>query len=230
MELTVLGKYGPYPKGENGACSGYIIKNEDDLLVLDLGSGALGRLLDEVDIREVKNIFISHLHFDHTSDLLPLRYLLEDLNLKVNIYTKYEDSEWYDLLLSHPNFNVINVDEGDTVKVGSMTLSFIRVKHIESSLAVVIEGDKKLCYTGDTAYCGGVEKCFEAGDIILADCSKPSGFKALHMTVDEAKRFAEKYPEKLIIATHQSTDYDPEEDLKEYKNILALKNKARILL
>ena len=71
MELTVIGKYVPYGKEKNGCASCYLVKNDEDLLVMDMGSGTLSRLMGFVDIKKVKNIFISHLHYDQTSDLLP---------------------------------------------------------------------------------------------------------------------------------------------------------------
>ena len=73
MELTVLGKYGPYPKAGGGAASGYLVKNGGDSLLLDMGSGTLSRLLSSVDLKNLGGIFISHLHYDHTTDLLPLK-------------------------------------------------------------------------------------------------------------------------------------------------------------
>ena len=107
MKLTVLGKYGPYGKAGDGCASSYLVENDGEYIVLDMGSGTLARLCDRVDIKKVKHIFISHLHFDHTSDLLPFRYLLEELSQTVNIYTHREDSQWYNILFDHPNFNII---------------------------------------------------------------------------------------------------------------------------
>ena len=124
MELTVLGKYGPYGKAKTGAASGYLVTDRDEKIVLDMGSGTLSRLMGVTDIKTVKHIFVSHLHFDHTSDLLPFRYLLEELNHTVNIYTRKEESEWYKILFDHPNFNVVNVDEDTEIKIGDMTLGF----------------------------------------------------------------------------------------------------------
>ncbi len=223
MELTVLGKYGPYPAENDGACSGYLVENKGSLLVLDMGSGSLGKLISRVDIRDVTDIFISHHHYDHTSDLLPLRYMLEVSGNVVNIYTKHSDSVWYKILFTHPNFNVINVDEGSAVKVGSMELSFVKANHIDSSLAVIIKGEKTLCYTGDTDYFEGISACFERSDYVLADCCKPSGDKAKHMTVDDAKRLAEKYPDKTIIATHQPPEFNPVNEFASFGNIIIAK-------
>ena len=103
MKLTVLGKYGPYPKAGTGAASGYLVTQGETALVMDMGSGTLSRLCNCIDVRKITAIFISHLHYDHTSDLLAFRYLLEDLNHKVTIYTAASDSEWYKILFS-PHF------------------------------------------------------------------------------------------------------------------------------
>ena len=56
MELTVLGKYGPYPKAGGGAASGYLVKNGGDSLLLDMGSGTLSRLLSSVDLKNLGGI------------------------------------------------------------------------------------------------------------------------------------------------------------------------------
>lgn len=220
MELTVLGKYGPYPK-PGGACSGYLVKNGDDILLLDMGCGVLSGLLEYVDVTQLTAIFISHLHYDHTSDLLPLRYLLEDLHHTLTIYTAYEDSEWYRLLFRHPNFNIVNIDEDSVIHLPNTCLRFVKMQHACPDYGVVMQGDSGvLCYTGDTERCENVEKCCQACDVVLADCSKPSGSCASHMTVDDAKELAEAYCCR-IIATHQSANYHPAQDIANNPLIIA---------
>lgn len=213
MELTILGKYGPYGKAGDGCSSGYLVKNGDDCIVLDMGCGTLSRLMAEADITKIKHIYISHLHYDHTSDLLVFRYLLEELSQTVNIYTHREDTQWYNILFDHPNFNVIDIDENTVINIGSMELSFLPMKHTVTDYAIIIKGDKTLCYTGDTLFNDNVLKCFETSDLVLADCSKPKGFNGPHMTVEDAVRLSKHYPETKIIATHQSADYNPKNDL-----------------
>ena len=217
MELTVLGKYGPYPNA-TGCASGYLVKNRGDLLVMDMGSGTLSRLMALTDIREVRHIFISHLHYDHTSDLLPFRYLLEELNHSVNIYVHREDTAWYRLLFSHPNFKVRDIDENTEIKAGSMTLNFLKMEHTSNDYAIIVRGEKTLSYTGDTVYNENVLKCLRLSDTVLADCSKPESFKGPHMTVGQAKELAEKYGAE-IIATHLSASFDPTRELEGFENI-----------
>lgn len=218
MELTVLGKYGPYGKAATGAASGYLVKNQDDYLVMDMGSGTLSRLIGAVDITKIRHIFVSHLHFDHTSDLLPLQYLLEEKNHTVNIYTHKEETPWYKILFGHPNFNIINIDENSRLRIGGMALSFVPMKHTATDYAVIINGEKTLCYTGDTVFNGNLPKCFETSDCVLADCSKPRNFKGPHMNVSDAISLSQKYPAR-IIATHLSADFDPTREFEKYKNI-----------
>lgn len=229
MELTVLGKYGPYGKAGTGAASGYLVKNQDDYLVMDMGSGTLSRLMGVVDIRQIKHIFISHLHFDHTSDLLPFRYLLEELDHTVNIYTHKEDTPWYKILFDHPQFNVINIDGNSEIKIGSMELSFLQMRHTVTDYAVIIKGEKTLCYTGDTVYNDNIQKCFEISDFVLADCSKPKGFDGPHMNIENAIELSKKYSAK-IIATHLSADFDPTEIFKPYKNIAVAEELKKYIL
>lgn len=218
MELTVLGKYGPYPKAGTGAASGYLVSDGGVNLALDMGSGTLARLQQMTDISRLDGIFISHLHYDHTSDLLPLRYLLEDLDRTLTVYTAYEDSEWYKLLFGHPNLKVVNVDSSSVIRLGSLTLRFYDMLHTVPCLAVRIEGSKTLVYTGDTMYNDNILAALVGADCALADCSKPDGFNGPHMTVSIAKKLNAETGVR-IISTHLSPDYSPEEEYKEFPGI-----------
>lgn len=218
MKLTVLGKYGPYPKAGAGAASGYLVTQGETALVMDMGAGTLARLQQAIDVKKITAVFISHLHYDHTSDLLPFRYLLEDLNHTVTIYTAYSDSEWYKILFSHPNFNVVNISPESAVTQGNFKLSFYEMKHTVPCLAVRVEGEKTLVYTGDTLYNENIERACRGADILLADCSKPEGFKGPHMNVSHAKELNEKLGIR-IISTHLSPDYSPESEYKDYPGI-----------
>lgn len=218
MKLTVLGKYGPYPKSGTGAASGYLVSDGGVNLALDMGSGTLARLQAATDIAKLDGIFISHLHYDHTSDLLPLRYLLEDLGSTLTVYTAYDSGEWYKLLFDHPNLRVVNVDSSSVIRLGGLTLRFYDMLHTVPCLALRIEGGKTLVYTGDTMYNPNIPAAVDGADCVLADCSKPDGFNGPHMTVSAAKKLNADTGVR-IISTHLSPDYSPEEEYKEFPGI-----------
>ena len=76
MELTVLGKYGPFPK-EGGATSSYLLKVDGKVILIDCGAGSVSRLLKHARIEDIDVIIVSHFHFDHSSDLGVLIYWIE---------------------------------------------------------------------------------------------------------------------------------------------------------
>ena len=201
MELTVLGKYGPYPQGSNGACSGYLITENNTKLLVDCGSGVLGRLMDICDLKTIDAIYLTHLHFDHTSDLLPMRYLLDDLNHTLKVYTYIEDTPWAKILLDNKRFEVIGIDENSKVVVGDLNLEFYKMSHPVTNHGVLVSGNKRLGITGDTMFCDNVITLAKKSDYLLADCSKPIGFNGPHMSADKAIEIINQTGVK-IFATH----------------------------
>src|SRR2546426_9380799 len=75
MRLTVLGK-SPSWQDAGGACSGYLIEEEDTAVVLDCGNGVFSKLRRFRDYTAVDAVLISHLHADHFLDLVPFSYAL----------------------------------------------------------------------------------------------------------------------------------------------------------
>ena len=219
MKLTVLGKYGPYPKEGDHASSCYLVQGGSTSLVLDMGPGSLSRLMQAADLRKINGIFISHLHYDHTSDLLPFRYLLEDMNLKMKIFVRREESPWYDILFGHPDFEVINVSPSSPVTAGDFKLTFYEMKHTVPCLGVKVQqDDKALFYTGDTLFNDNIYPALNGTDLLLADCSKPAGFTGPHMTVENAKEINGNTGVR-IISTHLSPGYDPDDEYKNFPGI-----------
>lgn len=222
MKLTVLGKYGPYPKKGDGATSCYLVEDKETSIILDMGAGTLSRILKKIEVEKIDAIFLSHIHFDHTSDLLPFRYLLDDIGIPITIYTHYVDSEWYRILLTHPKFNVVNIDETSKIKLKDLELSFYKMTHPVPNYAIKIAGTKTLVYTGDTVYNDNILIACKDTDLLLADCCKPQNFAGPHMTVDDAIVIHKKTGVK-ILATHLNPDYSPEQFFMPYPEISVAK-------
>ena len=75
MQVTVLGK-SPSWQDAGGACSGYLVRDGQTTVVLDMGNGAFSQLRRHVDYVDVHGVVVSHMHADHFLDLVPYSYAL----------------------------------------------------------------------------------------------------------------------------------------------------------
>jgi len=89
MHIKILGS-GTMLSNERNP-SGYLIKSQNHLVLLDCGPGILKRLINlNVDVIFLSALFLSHFHIDHYSDVLPIlmrRYLKnQQINKKLTIF------------------------------------------------------------------------------------------------------------------------------------------------
>ena len=96
MKLTILGEYGPFaPAG--GACSSYLLQGKHGgNILLDLGNGGLAQMQKYLSISQIDAVVLTHLHFDHISDLQILGYALSQLKLprKPALYLPKRRKRW----------------------------------------------------------------------------------------------------------------------------------------
>jgi ribonuclease BN (tRNA processing enzyme) len=75
VRITVLGK-SPSWQDAGGACSGYLVEQDDTSVLLDCGNGVFSKLRCFCDYVDLDAVVISHLHADHFLDLVPFSYAL----------------------------------------------------------------------------------------------------------------------------------------------------------
>ena len=157
MEVKVLGCYGRFaPVG--GATSGYLITtNSGKNIVIDLGSGCLSNLQKHIDIKDIDVIILSHLHFDHVSDVGVLKYALGFLGVKnVKLYMPQTPVDMFNIISG--GYNVESICEGKVVEDFGVKIEFVANHHPVETFAVrVYEGNNLLTYTSD---------CMTASDVI----------------------------------------------------------------
>jgi len=75
IQRPALHVLGCAPAGGNPgeACSGYLVTAGGSRVLLDCGPGVLASLLAR-DAAPLDAIVLSHLHFDHVADLIPLGF------------------------------------------------------------------------------------------------------------------------------------------------------------
>lgn len=229
MELKTLGIYGPYPKAGGSACSSYLVKTENAKLVLDFGSGALTRLTAEEDVGSVDAIILSHTHFDHVSDMLPLTYLMELRPGKLKVFLPKTEDNWYLKLLNKDCFEAYEVEAGDKTELNGAIVEFFAARHTVPTLGIKIsDGGKSLYYTGDTVWFDELKEYVRGADAILADAAKPLGFKGPHMSYDKARLLKEASGGKVIL-THLSPDFDPSSALNDSDITVAEEGKTYVI-
>ncbi len=211
MFLTVLGNNGPYPD-KGGATSGYLLEINNQKLLLDCGSGVFANLIKLISPSELSAILITHLHFDHVSDLGVLAYYLNVAGKKIKLYLP-DKSEFIEQIVKLNAFEVEFYSQGQ-INLNEISVSATQVKHPVKSFALTFKTDKTFTYTGDTNFCPQVENLFKMSDTILCDaCFLQNSWaeNKPHMSVKGICELGQKYSVKTIL-----THLNPQTDKQKY--------------
>ncbi len=218
MKLTALGKYGPYPRAK-GNTSGYLLQVNNQNVLIDVGSGVTSNLISKIDVSDLSFIILSHLHFDHVSDIGVLSYALSFSKRqdKIKVYLPKTDCAVYNLISKIEIFNIVHVEENRLYNEGELTFSFYKMKHPVLSYGVKFYYDNKVfAYTGDTVFNESVVELSKNCDLVVADgafLQKDFTPSKPHMSVKEACSL-QKYAKKVLIS-HINPNYSDDEVDKE---------------
>lgn len=225
MKLTVLGCQGPYPAA-GGACSGYLLEEGGCRVLIDCGSGVLSRLLRYIRPWELEAVLLSHLHYDHTADLLVARYALEYARIKgwrsepLPLCSPPEPAAELQRLLYKENFAPVSLSVADTLQLGPFYFSFLETIHALPCLAMRIESEKGiLAYSGDTEYFDGLIDFVAGADLFLCEANFQEADMAAapsnHLSAAGAARLATRAGVKRLLLTHLHPERDPALSLEE---------------
>lgn len=226
LRLTVLGSATPWPDVDN-ACSGYLVSGSGTRVWVDAGTGTLAQLRRHVLLDELDAIWISHLHADHTADLLTAYYgaLHADVRLKAPI-PLYGPPGIADRLADfltntatrspvESAFAFHELYDGHRVQVGALTLTSRSVEHGVPAFAVRIEsGGASLVYSGDTAPCAALTELAQGCDVLLCEADSaqaPPVGEQVHHTPEDAGGTAGAARAGRLIVTHVGPSLTPEE-------------------
>ena len=212
MRLTILGNNGPYP-APGGACSGYLLESDSGrtTILLDCGTGVLARLLETISLDRLDAVVLSHLHFDHMSDMLPMHYALQFNPRKrpLNVYAPMQPAE-VRAMLSGGSIDVWPMNEA---VIGEMKLSFCPVRHPVETYAVSIECDgARMVYTGDSNTDYALELFCDSADLLLADAGLSAADhseRSPHLSAELCGKLARDVGARRLLLTHLNPKYDP---------------------
>ncbi|MDW7652167.1 MAG: MBL fold metallo-hydrolase [Bacillota bacterium] len=224
MLLTVLGCYGPYPPAGQ-CCSGYLLQAGGHSVLLDCGNGVLSRLRYFVEPWELEAVIVSHLHNDHISDLMILRYAMmvrrqTEPGKPLHVYAPQEPAADYQRL-SYKNYVVTNpLNDQTSLDIGPMRFTFTRGVHpVPSYLTTVEHEGKKLVYSGDTEFFPALPQVIDGADLFLCEANYLRGDidagHPNHMAAYQAARAAAEGGVGKLVLTHHHPDRDSAAGLRE---------------
>ena len=231
MRLTILGNNGPYP-APGGACSGYLLETDDASarVLMDCGTGVLARLSERVSIEALDAILLSHLHFDHMSDMLPLHYLLQFHPLPRRLIVAAPDTP-QDVRGLLPDAQ-IDLRGTEPLVIGGMNIDFMRVRHPVETYAIRVRAEgKTLVYTGDTNTVPGLVNFCSGADLLRADAGLSAADYAEgkpHLSAELCGRLAKDAGAKRLLLTHFNPKYDPDALLAEAREAFPAAEIARL--
>lgn len=220
MKLTILGSGTCVPYADRGS-SGYALEVPGTSLLLDCGSGTAWKLARAgISYLDIDHVFLSHLHPDHTGDLVPFLFATKyafgspygskrEKPLKLWGGPGFADffaalSNAYKDWILPEGLSAEELGEGAR-DFGGFVLTSAAVPHIESSLAYRIDsGGKSLVYSGDTDFSDALIGLAHDADALLIECALPDEARKTtgHLTPDEVINIANRSGAKRVIVTH----------------------------
>ncbi|MDD4081134.1 MAG: MBL fold metallo-hydrolase [Eubacteriales bacterium] len=216
MKVKVMGFSGAYPAA-NGACSGYLVSDGDTRLMLDFGSGVLPRLMALMDPADLSAIVMSHWHYDHASDLLPLAYYIEINKLRLRLVAPAEPQPLRQLIAER-SFELRSLAE--TGEAGGLRLESHPVKHPVPAYALKLTNaqGKVIVYTGDAVGGEGLKDFCREADLLICDAAFTRAQwnpNLPHFSAAQAGELARDANAKRLMITHFMPGADVKTLLKE---------------
>ncbi len=220
MDIRVLGCNGPYPAA-GGTCSGYLISEGDDRVLMDCGPGVLSRLMTRLDPARLTAVLLSHSHGDHCSDMMAFRYYMDirrqqDQVEPLPVYAPRDDnSPVIRFLAESESFCMHWIKAGDALQAGNLAIACGPARH---PVPAVGFRAGSFGYTGDTTVLPELADFYRGVSVLLADgCFLRSQWQksSPHMAAFQAAELARDANAGRLIVTHLRPDVDEATLLKE---------------
>src|SRR5947209_10122842 len=235
MRVTVLGKSPSWQDAE-GACSGYLIVEQDTRVVLDCGNGVFGKLRRYCDYTRIDAVVLSHLHADHFLDLVPFAYALT-YSPRQRRDSHGDDSPprprlvaprgaaatfrrvvgaWGSEDLIENAFALEEYQPADEPRIGSLRFALHLVPHFTETFAVAVEpadGGGRFVFGADSRPTAELVRFARGADLLMLEATlttpERSGERG-HLTPREAGEHGRAAETRRLVLTHFSDELDTE--------------------
>lgn len=221
LRLTVLGcsSAAPHPAWP---AAGFLVDWDDTHVLFDVGQGVIRRLESILDPTTLDAIVIGHMHADHYLDVAGLRYLFPwgvEAPRRLPIHLPPGGRTRFDALATaiseRPGFfdlayDAREYDPSGPLRIGDLTIRFVRGRHYVPAWGVVIEGPdgSRLGYTGDTGPSDSVVEAMRGVDLLLIEgalvLAAHDDVERGHLTPEEAIDMARRASVGSALVVHYS--------------------------
>jgi ribonuclease BN (tRNA processing enzyme) len=219
MILTVVGSGTLVPSARRSSPA-LALTCDDYQATVDGGSGTLRRQAElGLDFRRTSTLFFTHIHPDHTLDLLAFLFAQKFAGdgapgKPVEIVGPPGFGRFLDHLREgvrpwtdggEHGFNVVEMETGDARRFGPIEVTAVRLEH-----SVVDHGYRfrsptggVAAFTGDTAWCDNLQVLAREVDLLVTECSGSREHNApSHLSAPEIGRLANEAGVKQVLLSH----------------------------
>ena len=200
MRITVLGK-SPSWQDAGGACSGYLVEEDETAVVLDCGNGVFSKLRRFRDYVAIDAVVISHLHADHFLDLVPFSYALTyaprqqpvpvdrwpgtDTPARPTLHApdgardtfRRVVGAWGNEDLIENAFDIVEYEPADVLDIGPLRVRFHPVPHYLPTCAIEVtsttNGSGRFTYGADCAPNDALVEFADGTDLLFVEATIP---------------------------------------------------------
>lgn len=218
MKLTVLGSEPAWPSPLR-ACSGYLLTTDNGRILIDCGTGVLERLRDVIRPDDLTAIVITHLHFDHWADLIPMRYYFSldptaDKSRCVPLYLPPNGEATVQAVVAPITndesflaeaFDVREYDPMSRACIGDVSVDFLKTTHPIDTYALRIELEgRAFTFSADSGWQSSIAEFAQDSDLFMCEAAFGIGESTgnMHLTASEAGKLAVMASAKSLLLTH----------------------------
>jgi len=217
MKITILGAGTSIPSVGHSPAAILMQTNETSALI-DIGPGTIQRGSQlGLDYFSLETIFLTHLHSDHTLDLVT--FLQANDSTPGRVRTKpihiigcLGTQNWFDTLMRAfpgilPAQCSITISEKGIAQWNwqGLRVSTMMTGHTSTSIAYKFENNEGVfVYTGDAVFSERLADFCKNADLLVAEGSFPSGWKTEdHLNADTLGVLAQRAGAKHLVVTHR---------------------------
>ncbi|MFG2608031.1 MBL fold metallo-hydrolase [Streptomyces sp. NPDC048514] len=218
LTLTVLGTASPHP-GPDRPCSGYLLSGGGAEVWVDAGPGTFAALQRHTDPARLTAVWISHLHADHSADLLSAAYAFAFGGMTppapVPVYAPGDCARRLagffgraDVDFLKGVFDFRDLYDGHDVRHWNLRLTARAVAHDTEAYGLRAECQGSvLAYSGDTGPCPALTELATRADLFLCEADvdrhrEGEGPRPVHLTPEDAGRIAREARVRELLVTH----------------------------